>query len=302
MLKLAGMLVVVVLIAAIAVLVQRNVIRRRRADAARRARDARLQKAYEGRVKMDVQVTGENLTSPFMRGICVAINADRMLIDVGLPHQPDQWIGRKAHVYFQLSGRKGPEHYDFFSPIIRIAAYNDGYALEIKKPRQILNNQKRAFVRLQPSSELIEEVVLWYVPARSGSPGDMTYLREAFCAGDVQIQDISAGGVRVRLNNSDPVVKRFKAADIGVMRLVADNGEERGQLNLWLVCQLVIVRQEKGSPTSDISFKFRKWATDPGDGEDFAWFPTEKDGGVPPLAAWVMRRHLEIHRNVGAPR
>ncbi len=302
MLKLAGIAVAVILIAAIAILVQRNVLRRRRADAARSARDFKLQKAYEGRVKMDVQVTDENVTSPFMRGVCVAINADRMLIDVSLPHQPNQWIGRKAHVYFQLSGRKGPEHYDFFAPITRIAAYNDGYALEIQKPRQILNNQKRAFVRFQPSSELIEEVILWYVPSHRGSPGDMAYLREAFCAGDVQIQDISAGGVRVRLNNSDPVVKRFKPADVGVMHLVADNGEDRGQLNLWLVCQLVIVRQEKGSATSDISFKFRKWATDPSEDEDFAWFPTEKDGGVPPLAAWVMRRHLEVHRNVGASR
>lgn len=67
-------------------------------------------------------------------------------------------------------------------------------------------------------------------------------------------------------------------------------------MDLWLVCECVLIRSEETSPTIAMSFKFRKWAREPAGNEDFTWLPIRPTDGVPSLTAWIMRRQLEAAR------
>ena len=249
---------------------------------------------------MDLQVVGGEVHSRPMRGLCVAVTSTTLLIDVNLTAPVSAWIGHKAHVYFLLKGEQGETYYDFSTPILDFPRHGDGYALQLQTPTEFNHNQKRMFVRLKPSKELIEELVLWRLPADRDQPKNFSHLREAFCAGDPSIEDISAGGVRLGMNPHDPVVESFSAGVISIMHLVAkDKKDEAATLNLWLVCECVLIRDETDSQKISLSFKFRKWAKDPATGEDFTWLPIRSTDGVPSLTAWIMRRQLDATRVYG---
>lgn len=298
MLRLAGALLVIALAAAAFIWTRHNAAKRNRAAAGLKDVESTLQKAHLVRTQMDVQIVSQGESNRFMRGPCAAVDSGRLLIDTNLPYAVNSWIGRKAHVYFQLRGAAGMEYYDFFSPVSRVLPYKTGYALELTLPGQLNNNQKRTFVRLEPLDSMITEMMLWYVPPHKGTPVGLGSLRQGYSTGDIRVKDISAGGIRIRLNKHDPVVGRFGVADLAMTHIVADNGEGKENLSLWLLGEVVLVRAVGTSLFTDVSLTFRKWASDPAEGEDFAWFPVEKGGGVPALAAWVMLRHLEIHRSL----
>lgn len=255
-----------------------------------------LNQAVARRIKMDLQVEAGETRSRPMRGVCVSLTSDTLLIDVNLDAPVNAWIGQKAHVYFLLKAEQGEEYYDFATPVLGIPQHGDGYALHIQAPTEFNHNQKRMFVRLKPSKELIEELILWRLPADRDQPQNFSHLREAFCAGDPSIEDISAGGVRLGMKPLDPVVESFEAGVIGVMHLVArDKKDEQITLNLWLVCECVLIRDEDAKKIF-LSFKFRKWAKNPVGDEDFTWLPIRSTDGVPSLTAWIMRRQLEATR------
>lgn len=299
LLKLVGVMVVIVLAATAFILIRRNAENKRRTLVVQKDIQSTLQRAHLNRTQMDVQIEGDSMSSRFLRGPCAAVDSARLLIDTNLPYSVNAWIGQKVHVYFQFRGAGGMEYYDFYSVVTHVLLYKTGYALELGIPKQLNNNQKRTFVRLEPPSNLIEEVMVWYVPPQQGTPGTLGTLRHAYCAGEVKVEDISAGGVRVRLSNQDVVVERFNIGDQAMTHLVAGSGEGKEPINLWLLGEVVLMRKDS-EQYAEMSLKFRKWAAEPAEGEDFAWFPVEKGGGVPPLAVWVMLRHLEVHRTLGS--
>ncbi len=258
--------------------------------------EAVLNDALASRVRMDVQVVGEETRSRPMRGVCVALKPATLLLDVDLYSPVSAWIGEKAHVYFQLRDDKGVENYDFSVPILDIPRHGDGYALQLKMPRELNHNQKRMFVRVKPPAELVSELAFWHLPDDRDQPKNFSHLRQAFCAGDLSIEDISAGGVRLAMDPLDPVVSSFSAGSIGIMHLVVRDKDDREPVDLWLVCECVLIRSEETSPTIAMSFKFRKWAREPAGNEDFTWLPIRPTDGVPSLTAWIMRRQLEAAR------
>ena len=244
-------------------------------------------------IKIDLQVVGKDARSRPMQGVCVGLASNALLVDLNLYAPVDAWIGKKAHVYFQIKDDQGEEYYDFSVPIIGFPKRGDGYALQLKLPTELHHNQKRMFVRLRPPEDLIAELVLWRLPEKVDQPKSFPQLRDAFCAGALTVEDISAGGVRLGINSFDPVVASFAAGTLGVLHLVArDKGDEVETLNIWLVCECVLIRNENDSPKIFLSFKFRRWAQDPG-GENFTWLPIRSTDGVPALTAWIMRRQLD---------
>lgn len=256
-----------------------------------------LNQAIITRTRMDLQVAGEETRSRPMRGVCVAITSTALLIDVNLTAPVNAWIGQKTHVYFRLKHEQGEEFYDFSVPIIGLPKHGDGYALQLQLPTEFNHNQKRMFVRLKPPAELIAELVLWRLPEDRDQPKNFSHLREAFCAGDPSIEDISGGGVRLGMNPLDPVVDSFSAGAIGIMHLVArERKDEEETLNLWLVCECVFIRSDNDSQKISLSFKFRKWAKEPVRGEDFTWLPIRSTEGVPSLTAWIVRQQLDATR------
>lgn len=258
--------------------------------------EAVLRDAVASRVRMDIQVVSEEARSRPMRGVCVALKSAALLIDVDLYSPVSAWIGQKAHVYFQLRDDRGVENYDFSVPILDIPRHGDGYALQLKMPRELNHNQKRMFVRVKPPEELVSELALWHLPDDRDQPKNFSHLRQAFCAGELSIEDISAGGVRLSMDPLDPVVSSFSAGSIGIMHLVVKDKDDREPVNLWLVCECVLIRSEEDSPRISISFKFRKWAREPAGSEDFTWLPIRPTDGVPSLTAWIMRRQLDAAR------
>lgn len=258
-----------------------------------------LNRAFENHTKMDIQITAEDKVSRYIRGVCVSIKDDALLIDVTLEHPVTAWVGQLAHVYFQLKGPKRWEYFDFYSPIIDMPRYEQGYAMRVAVPKMLNHNQKRTFVRLEPPLDLVSEAFLWYLPIDKDLPKDIFALPDFPCVGDAQVKDISGGGVRLFFATENLLMAQLAAGNHCLLHLIATGIEGKGKLDIWLECEIVMMRSVAHDKTAtDFSFKFHKWAINPAtDSDEFSWFPPEKDGGVPPVVTWVIRKHLELHRN-----
>ena len=172
--------------------------------------------------------------------------------------------------------------------------------MELTLPAQLRSEQRRAFVRLSPSRTLIGDFSFWM-----GGPGlDRRRTPESMPEPDVpfssiKLHNISAGGARLILEGKSgvdlPLEKEIPVRIRGVLL----GAENKIDLALWLGAEVVMTQEEPVGRV--LSVRFRKWALE---GEDpkaeLSWFPVNPEGGVPPLAAWVMHKHLELYRDKAA--
>lgn len=246
-----------------------------------------LETAYNTRSKMDIRLKGN---SHFVNGLCVGLSADGILIDINLPKEETSLIGLTTEVFFRIKNREKIKHYNFQAPIIRLVPYEKHFALELTRPDEMDNQQKRTFFRLSPKEGLITEAAFWYLPPDINLKlTSLKELQQTVCAGTVIVRDISGGGIRIGLTQAVPEVEEFKTGTTGILHIVSE------ELDLWFMGRLVSVHQVKTSKLLDISYKFSQWAKNPLDEElTFQWIPLEsEDEGVAPLISWILRHHLE---------
>lgn len=260
-----------------------------------------LHDALNNRCRLDIKFTKGDTSGRYMRGPCMAVGTDRILVDTGLRYGLHGWIGMEVHVFFQLSSAKGMRYYDFFSTVTQVHRYEAGYALELNTPQKLNNNQKRTFVRLIPTWRMVKELNLWTRLPQSGlhiPPVEMP--PPIYTAASVTMDNISGGGIRFLLTleegEAPPAMEQGEKL---YMYLSAQGLDLKESLQLWLISEIVDIKATTPEIFT-VSVRFQSWAPDTAPDIELSWFPADSEGGVPPLAAWVMLRHLEAsHKQVG---
>ncbi len=81
----------------------------------------------------------------------------------------------------------------------------------------------------------------------------------------------------------------------------ADTEEQWQNQSFWLSCRVRSLVHAEQDKLWQMSVRFEAWAllkeTEEG-AEKNAWFPTDADQSVPPLATWIMRAHMEQTKKI----
>ncbi len=89
--------------------------------------------------------------------------------------------------------------------------------------------------------------------------------------------------------------------------LQAEQGEEAGQSgksekkptqSFWLSCRVRALTHDEQENMWQVSLRFDAWSLHEEGAEKISWFPTDSDQSVPPLAAWIMRSHMEQTKKI----
>lgn len=251
-----------------------------------------LQEALDSRSVFNVRFEVEDVKDRFMRGPCVAVGSNKLLIDVNINYAVPTWVGLPVRVYF--SSNKGTLLYEFSTSIARTVPYLGNVALELYFPNTIVPNQRRAFVRFTPPNRFVGNIRLWKGRIVQHVEGLQPHAVPAHTLdGDaLTIDNISAGGIRLAFTRMQYDSALLDTDQLVLLCLTLRNGDGLEILTLWLVSTVMQCIEEKRRIM--VSLKFERWAPE-GDGDSpLSWFPVGREGGVAPLAAWVMRRQLEI--------
>lgn len=282
------------LLVAAFVVYNRRVSRFRQGMRHQQSVDETLLEAIDSRSVFNVRFSIPEMKDRYLRGPCVALGADKILVDVNLSYAVPGWVGLPVHIYFTHTLNKSTVFYEFSTTIARTVPYLGNVALELYIPNKLTEVQRRTFVRFSPPNRFVGSIRLWtgrivrYVEGLQPKTAPPSMLQ-----GDaLTIDNISAGGVRLvfsphvydraTINRDEPVL----------LSLILRNGDGSENLVLWLVTTIVQELREKDRIF--LSLKFERWAPEGDADASLSWFPVGREGGVSPLAAWVMRRQLEV--------
>lgn len=227
-------------------------------------------------------------------GSCIACNNQAFLVDTNISYQVPTWTGQPVRVFFSSGKGTKTSMFECSSRILRVTPYRAGFALELALPARLIANQRRAFVRFAPPSGLVANISLWnevtsedrLVPA--SLPHPVVNLPEVF------LKNISAGGAGIGLSLQSPLNGHLKPDDFLLIRFELRDNEGRIVLSLWVGAVIISIKDM--SKQQAIALRFTRWVIEGEPDQELSWFPATQEIGIPPLAAWVMRRHLEIHK------
>ena len=227
-------------------------------------------------------------------GSCIACNRSTLLVDTNIPYQVPSWTGQPVRAFFSSGRGMKSTMYECLTRIERVTPYRSGFALELAMPSRLMTNQRRAFVRFAPPTMLVANISVWSqsVDAERLSPASLPH--PTVNMPEVYLKNISAGGAGLGLVLHAPLGALAKSGDPLLIRFELRDGEGRTALALW-VCAVIVTNKEAPKHHA-LALRFTRWVIEGEPGQELSWFPANADMGIPPLAAWVMRRHLEIHR------
>lgn len=227
-------------------------------------------------------------------GSCIACNTQTFLIDTNIGYSVPSWAGQAVNVLFSLG--KGPRvhMYECHSSIQRVIPYREGYALELVLPKKLILIQRRAFLRLAPPSGLVARISLWHKPAIDGRLVISGIPVADATQPVLHLNNISAGGAGLRLPKHYPRVDALSPGEQILVRFELRDNEGNSTLMLWVIATIIMSRET----TKNVTFavRFTKWIIEGDPEQELTWFPVNAGMGIPPLASWVMRRDLELHK------
>lgn len=254
-----------------------------------------LEEALNSRSRLDIKFVDGDMAGRYMSGPCMGLREDRLLVDTNLQYVMHNWLNQRVHVFFQLSEGKKNRYYDFFSTVTGIHSYEGAYALELEMPHNLNNNQKRTFVRLTPNWPMVKDIQVWTDLTQMGLVSTPKAMPLPSCvASAVKVDNISGGGIRLLIRRRESKLNLEKEDGV-FLHIHLEGPDDKNPLGLWLAGKVVFF-QRLSDAMDSISLQFRAWAPDVQPEEDLSWFPVDGQGGVPPLASWVMLRHLESSR------
>ena len=262
-----------------------------------------LTQGMDQRCRFDVSLGTGDDRARVLRGPCVAVEQTAFTIDANLGYNMPSWTGQQVQVFFTMHRGRTSSSYDCTTEISGIVPYRGGYAIRLRIPAKLANNQRRAFVRLAPSRGLVADMGLWMDCAalKSGNTAPMDLTEPTFPFENLRLDNVSAGGARVTVEFSErrhAIQAQVSKGHALLLHLRLRDVPDGRTLTLWLKCVVTLVQPETGGV--GIGLRFTSWAATTDPQAEFAWFSGEKEGGVAPLAAWVMRRHLEIYKNLSS--
>lgn len=307
------LIVIALLLAAIFFLswIVRQIVRRitgrRDADKQRCLTREILETAMNQRSTLNLEFTGAELQGRKLGGPCVKLGEHSLLVDVGGAYASPVWAREPVQVFFKTTAKRKASFYQFNSYIMDAQICGNTFVLQLPVPAALEPGQKRSFVRVEPQKEAVLGMGLWPMSDSLPLPTSINAMERAtfnFRPGkseDVHIVNLSAGGMRLSM---DKALKPFDTLDLSngsqvLCLLILRSNEGEISLPFWLACTIVSFGEDPEKHSSlFLGLRFTNWALMENGRTDIVWFPIHKDRGVAPLASWVMRHHLEQHKNL----
>ncbi len=243
------------------------------------------------------------LKGTVISGIPLAIKNGHLQVDVIKSFGSSQWQGMNVQVFFRLmDDQKNSTSYQFTSRILRLEPSNDSLLLTLPLPKLLASGQRRNFLRVNPSQDTLLALGFWLLPGDAPLPTSYKSLNEAHLSyrpernhSSISLENISAGGLRLRLSEED--LKTQEEVDLGTQvlcLLMLKTDEHMPPLALWLMGTITnIKKQPSQQQEAQVGIHCTHWAQAMNNDVAISWFNTSKDRGVPPLFSWVIRHDLE---------
>ncbi len=276
-----------------------------------------LRDSFEQRRPFEIQVAAENFTRrPTIRCSPDAIGTDTISLELtGIQSLSDNWLGRVVSVYFRTKIKGQFIYYTFPSSIKGIYIPKQGLCvISLEFPQYLDNRQKRSFLRISPPVEYLLGAALWPEtsmpePEKLGNLALWPRPKLLILPGTAEqftIMDISAGGARLHIPYSAISEHGLEFSTVSQVMFMLDlqDTQQGKQLRLWLLCRIQSVWQEGASKNIQIGLQFLSWARPRAaadqtlQGSALEWLRLSSSNEVEPLGNWIMRRHLELFREL----
>jgi c-di-GMP-binding flagellar brake protein YcgR len=284
----------------ITLLRERSTSRRHARQRARVVREL-LHNAIVQRSTLEIEFTSEEIQGRVVSGPCSLIEDDMVIVDVGLEHTLQTWIGGLVEVSFKLDYKDTSAYYHFASQVIGMRHGPQAIAVELALPPHILPTQKRSYMRITPLPSHMLGIGLWPLDPAQPLPQDSTGLGTAalsYRPGRVDqcsLVNLSAGGMRMEvplaLLHQLPANLTLESQLLCLLLLRAPDDDL--PMPFWFACTVVsLLKNQEDASNVTIGLKFRAWALSETGSHEIDWFPAGKTGEVAPLATWVLRHQL----------
>jgi hypothetical protein len=285
-----------------------------------------LQEAYDLRLKFIISLARETGTHFDVTGLLREIGDKTLTVEVvGLSANTASWVGQSVTCYFKIRDhvRKADVFYNFSGPVLDAVAARSNSKLILERPTGLDIGQRRSSIRLDPASDDILNFSLW-------EEGNMVFrcpetgrakLRppivggQQFEHGMVTVQDISAGGIRMRL--AAKLLKDISAKALGptevaaveakpvgpaawirgsrlILWLVLGDQANNGHQVFWLKGRIIYRREDYLNKDLEFGVEFTHHGKNDQSGK-IAW-SLVRENDVQELGAWVYQRYLERFR------
>jgi hypothetical protein len=276
-----------------------------------------LRQAFEQRRTFEVQIHKEvDTRRPNLRTTLEHLGPHNFTLEInGIESLSAQWIGRSVSIFFQVNIDGDFIYYTFQTRIDAIHFPLKGLChLTMTIPSLLENRQKRAFLRLKPPAEFFRGAAMWHAAAlpEDSHLYDLTLWPRPSLLDlpgrleQFEVLNISAGGMRLRLPHA--VVHSLNLHFTSVERVIVmldllDPEQNNKLLRYWLQCRIQSVWFEHPSRDLYMGLQFLAWAKprELAGGQSrsgMEWLRLPSSNEVELIGNWIMRRHLEISRDL----
>ena len=276
-----------------------------------------IRAAIDQRSAFDVQPDSEDGTKrPTLRCTPLTMTRDHVIIEItSIRSLSDYWIGRAVHVYFRVKVDGFSTYLTCKSTIEGVRNRGQNLAeVDIAIPAVLENRQKRAFLRLTPPLDLVRGGALW---CEQDMPiahqlddindwADPTLLLLPGKFEQFHILNLSAGGMRVFVPRQTLRETPLAFHSVGQVLLLMDliDPDAQKRLRVWLQCRIQNLWEEQTTHDLYVGLQFIAWAKGK-KGTTMAdtpgrldWFKISLNSEVECIGNWIMRRHLELLREL----
>ncbi len=239
----------------------------------------------------------------------IAIEKDVLVLECSrLGKLYTEWTDKPVRCFFNILDNEYLLYYMFTSKILSTQLQKNGvYVLRLQLPTKLDQRQKRAFFRIGPPEQYVLGLALWTKPFASdgtlsphvkswGKP-DMLHMPDK--PSGIEILNISAGGIRLRISRS--VSKKqhlaFRVSERFILLLDLWEPELGKRERYWLLCRVQATASNFETQDVELGVQFIGLAkSKEGQIHEIEWLPTLADEGVEGIGNWTMKRHLEMYR------
>ncbi|WP_152555065.1 PilZ domain-containing protein [Desulfonatronum thiodismutans] len=281
--------------------------------------------AQDLRAKLIISPDREHGGRLDVTGVLREIGVNDLIIEISGQSANPAWVGHKVICYFKARDhvRKTDIFYNFTSPVLDVAGSSSNSILVLEKPSVLDIGQRRSNIRLDPATGDILNFSLW----EEGKmvfrcpKADRAKLRPPIVGGQhfeqglVIVQDVSAGGLRIRLTakllkdiSNETLSENRGAAAEGksespaawakgdrlVIWLVLSEQADSGHQVVWLKGRITYGRKDYLNKDMEIGVEFTHHGKNDPSGK-IVWNPV-RENDIQELGAWVYQRYLERFR------
>jgi hypothetical protein len=266
-----------------------------------------LQKALDQRARFIISTPQEKSSLQDMTGSIRDLGQDGIVVEVsGLNVVPSGWIGAAITCYFKVRdhARKADIFYNFSAPIKDMSGTGSRLILRIALPARLDIGQRRTSLRLDPGADDILGLSLWEEGAMldKGAEKGRVKLRppliggEHFEQGLALVQDISAGGIRIRLKarllkKAQPDWQRGTRL---VIWLVLAELDQKSHQVLWLKGRIRYISTDYLSKDMEFGTELTHHGKIDQNGK-ISWAAVV-DHDIREIGAWTYQRYLQRFR------